>query len=66
MGTVRIKREDLKTKEYTFDLQGNKLSDKRLLAAPLPAQVRLEKGLLPEKMDGSYGSKHLVLDDMLC
>ena len=51
MGTVRIKREDLKTKEYTFDLQGNKLSDKRLFAAPLPTQVRLQKGLLPEKMD---------------
>lgn len=66
MGTVRIKREDLKTKEYTFDLQGNKLSDKRLFAAPLPTQVRLEKRLLPKKMDGPYGSKHLVLDDMLC
>lgn len=51
MGTVRIKREDLKTKEYTFDLQGNVLSDKRLFAAPLPTQVRLAKRA-PPKEDG--------------
>ena len=49
MGTVRIKREDLKTKEYTFDLQGNVLSDKRLFAARLPTQERLAKMTAPRE-----------------
>lgn len=58
MGTVKGKREDLKTTEYTSDLQGNVLSDKRLLAAPLPAQPLPEgqKGALPEGMNGSTGA----------
>lgn len=50
MGTVRIKREDLKTKDHTFDLQGNVLSDKRLSAAPLLTQVKLAK-ITPPRED---------------
>lgn len=62
MGTVKVKREDLKTTEYNLDLQGNVLSDKRLFAAPLPAQPLPEgqKGALPERMNESMGGDILA------